>query len=174
MPTVRLVIEINHDHVEPLKTRGYNLCIARTGASGTDSHGTVIWKGDNNDFRLLNDYRVFGVLSDTTGAILRERVTTVPQKIEFGQTCNIDETGKMNPATGQPDQSGTFTVTNNWKDTIPVGVTYTLTGSKPLVDLPLYESPLAPQGTMHFTPTYRISVYFEADDQTIGGIPNPT
>ncbi|KAG8806412.1 hypothetical protein FRC17_005032, partial [Serendipita sp. 399] len=145
--------------------------------SGTDSHGTVIWKGDNftssNDLTWSNDYRVFGSLSEPGAHV---QATTAYQKIEFGQTCTIDETGETS-ATGQPDQSGTFSFTNNWKDPMHVGVKSTITiGSKSLPDLPLYvsSSKLVPQQTMHLTPVDRISVYFEADDQTIGGIPNPT
>ncbi|KAG8817174.1 hypothetical protein FRC17_011337 [Serendipita sp. 399] len=166
MANINLIVEVDRDQVEFLKQNGYKLSIAKTVANDTGSNISVIWSGGDffysNEFQWSDDYQVFAAVSYTVGALVVAR--TEFQDIEFGQTCTMDKAGNMNPAVGEPDQSGTFTVKNEWTNPASVGVSCTLTVSGQVVaNLPFYVSPdeVVVDGTINLTPIDKVAVWFQ-------------
>ncbi|KAI0816040.1 hypothetical protein BC628DRAFT_1506875 [Trametes gibbosa] len=66
----------------------------------------------NNEFSWSSKYQVFGSVAFKSGALVR--ATTNIQNISSGQVAVLDGFGIMNPASGSSDDSGTFTVQNNY------------------------------------------------------------
>ncbi|KAI0360894.1 hypothetical protein OH77DRAFT_735449 [Trametes cingulata] len=97
----------------------YKLCIAKK----VNGAYTVVWQGSNvlysKDFSWSSKYQVFGTNPFQSGALVR--ASTQTQDIAFGQVAIIDPYGTMQPASGTADNSGKFTIRNDF-GVINVGV----------------------------------------------------
>ncbi|KAH9851346.1 hypothetical protein C2E23DRAFT_886533 [Lenzites betulinus] len=107
-----LTVSIDTGILPTLINAGYKLCIAKK----VNGVYTVIWQGSNvlpNDqFSWSAKYQVYGSIAFNSGALVR--ATTNVQNIMSGETCVLDNFGIMNPASGSSDDSGIFTVQNNY------------------------------------------------------------
>lgn len=86
--------------LEDLKKADYKLCIVKE----VGGNFTVVWQGIadllyRNEFQWADKYKVFGTSSDFQDGALVE-VSTEVKGIDYGQTCKLDQFGKLDDATG--------------------------------------------------------------------------
>jgi len=125
---------------------------------------TVIWSGNtqylqNNIFEWVENYQVFGQNEFKVGALVK--ASTNESDIRYGQNCLLTSAGVMNSATGSPDQSGQFTVKNEYGK-ICIGVNQMLNGNP----IPIFVSPTVVSGTATMEPINTISTCFSQTLQT--------
>ncbi|TFK35756.1 hypothetical protein BDQ12DRAFT_668379 [Crucibulum laeve] len=159
-PLYTLVVEIANNQMETLKEGGFNLCVAKK-ANGAY---TVVWSGKSdylheNTFSWEEDYQVFGLNKFKLGALVKAETNEVD--IAFGQTCTLDSAGVMSPATGPTDDSGVFTVKNEFGK-ICLGVNQKLNGTF----LPVFVSPTVISGTATFEPIVEVKVWLQSHTET--------
>ncbi|THG95100.1 hypothetical protein EW026_g6491 [Hermanssonia centrifuga] len=114
MSTYTLTVNVNSDDVLRLKQAGYKLCIAKRVNGKYD----VVWSGADflvkNTFKWDSEFQVFG--SQTFEGGLQVSADTEEQDIKFGETCTLDQYGRMRPAHGSADpKSGVLHVENNYR-----------------------------------------------------------
>lgn len=99
------------------------------------------------------------LIDDKVGALVR--AGTNASDIDFGQTCALDTAGVMGDATGSPDKSGKFYVSNSYGK-ICLGVNGKLNGTLS----PIFVSPTAVIGSASFEPIECVQVWFSASQVT--------
>ncbi|TFK33675.1 hypothetical protein BDQ12DRAFT_727609 [Crucibulum laeve] len=155
-----LVVEISTDQLEVLKSKGFNLCVAKK----VNGAYTVIWsrKSDylhKNTFKWDKDYQVFGLNEFKVGS--RAEAQTNEVDITYGQTCVLNSVGVMQPATGPIGKSGEFYVQNELGK-ISIGVNQKLNGSF----LPIFVSPTVIAGKASFEPIDEVKVWLQSHVET--------
>ncbi|CAG8683693.1 11676_t:CDS:2 [Acaulospora colombiana] len=114
--TNTLIIQIHPERIETLKTNHYILCIARSiGDTKANPEGN---RSMDNEFSWENNYKVFGAEEVKEGKPINSE--TDSQSIAFGQTCIIDDQGRIGAAQGTKNKSGAFKLKNEW--TKPNGI----------------------------------------------------
>ena len=171
MPTTyKLNVDIGGNQIAPLA--GYSLCISRQVqlANGTVVNN-VVWQGSdifpNNAFQWEEQFQVFGSSPWVVGAEVS--ATTNAQDIDFGQNCII-QGNLMQPATGDPDTSGKFSVTNQNGEGINVGINCNFQGQQ----YAIFVTPtdLLSGGTGTFEPLEVVVVGFDQNAKTGSMIEN--
>lgn len=166
MASYTLIADIAKDQIGPLT--GYRLCIAKKTVlpDGIAAYN-VIWNGvdifPTQTFSWEESYQVYGSNPWVQGAEVQ--ASTNVEAISFGQNCIIKD-NIMQPATGTPDDSGIFTVSNHDGQGLTVGVSI-LTGT---VYLPFYVTPtdVLQDGRVTLHPLEEIVVGF--DQSAVAGM----
>jgi len=163
MDTYTLNVHIDDTQLETLKTDGYNLILAKN----VNGAYKVIWESrpsteyDNtNVFQWTEEFEVFSVNEFDAGALVKAQSEAMP--IAYGETCELDEAGVMNSATGTPDDSGTFTVHDSAGQTC-IGVNCKLGNEfRPIFVTP---RPII-DGDVQFEPKVAVKVWFATGVET--------
>ncbi|THG95706.1 hypothetical protein EW026_g5995 [Hermanssonia centrifuga] len=161
MSTYTLTVNVNSDDVLRLKQAGYKLCIAKRVNGKYD----VVWSGADflvkNTFKWDSEFQVFG--SQTFEGGLQVSADTEEQDIKFGETCTLDQYGRMRPAHGSADpKSGVLHVENNYR-LMHIGVNAKL--GKSWSPIYLSEQPFY-TGKVDLTPVEKVMIWFDSKSAT--------
>lgn len=161
-------IEIEPTRMKFMKDNHYKLCFAKKVG---DFDYNVVWQSFDdeqyyqyNEFSWEPKYQIFG--TKTYKANAKIKVTTNVSNIGLGQTCTLDESGRMSKAV----DGGVKTALNmiNQNSDIHVGINQlAIDGEGNQVSTPIYLSAdFVVLGDISLTPKESVLIWFQANIET--------